>query len=58
MLLLRARDFIFEQFRRRLVHKEYLLLCHGRLSRAYGKIDHPIATRWVGGDNFVCVSRF
>ncbi|PHJ19825.1 rna pseudouridine synthase superfamily [Cystoisospora suis] len=41
----RARESIFEQFRRRLVHKEYLLLCHGRLDKVYARIDHPIATR-------------
>ncbi|PFH32549.1 hypothetical protein BESB_018670 [Besnoitia besnoiti] len=41
----RARESIFEQFRKRLVHKEYLLLCHGRLDKLYARIDHPIATR-------------
>ncbi|KFH02797.1 RNA pseudouridine synthase superfamily protein [Toxoplasma gondii VAND] len=41
----RARESIFEQFRKRLVHKEYLLLCHGRLDKLHARIDHPIATR-------------
>ncbi|KAF8819531.1 Rna pseudouridine synthase superfamily protein, partial [Cardiosporidium cionae] len=44
-----AREAIFDQFRKRLVHKEYLVLCHGRMKKHSDCIDEPIQTRDFDG---------
>eukprot|EP01054_Gregarina_sp_Poly1_P005096 Gregarina_sp_Poly_1__5095@NODE_26_length_19795_cov_50_913828_g24_i0_p1_GENE_NODE_26_length_19795_cov_50_913828_g24_i0NODE_26_length_19795_cov_50_913828_g24_i0_p1_ORF_typecomplete_len2736_score422_92PseudoU_synth_2/PF00849_22/1_4e21MATH/PF00917_26/2_4e08Nop14/PF04147_12/29Nop14/PF04147_12/1_4DNA_pol_phi/PF04931_13/8_5_NODE_26_length_19795_cov_50_913828_g24_i0668273 len=44
----RSRDLIWEQFRRRYVHKEYLLLCHGRIKNRQGTVKTRLLTKDYG----------
>eukprot|EP01053_Blabericola_migrator_P000893 Blabericola_migrator_1__892@NODE_121_length_13441_cov_57_998280_g108_i0_p3_GENE_NODE_121_length_13441_cov_57_998280_g108_i0NODE_121_length_13441_cov_57_998280_g108_i0_p3_ORF_typecomplete_len301_score16_84PseudoU_synth_2/PF00849_22/4_9e33_NODE_121_length_13441_cov_57_998280_g108_i078788780 len=44
----RSRDLIWEQFRRRYVHKEYLLLCHGRIPNRQGTVKTRLLTKDYG----------
>lgn len=44
----RSRDLIWEQFRRRYVNKEYLLLCHGRISNLRGAVKTRLLTKDYG----------
>lgn len=44
----RARDLIWDQFRRRYVHKEYILLCHGRIKETEGMIKTRLMTTDYG----------